>query len=237
VAGDSPAVAPTIGRLNEKHLHAALKAWYAQPADLLEQPVDGFVVDIVRGDLLIEIQTRSSSAIRAKVRDLAARHPLRLVFPVAQDKWIVRLAPDHATPIGRRRSPKQGRVENLFDELISFPDLLTHPNFSLEVLLTHEEEMRVPDARQGWRRRGWAIQERRLLSVVDRRIFATPHDLAELLPPDLPDPFTTADLAATAGIARRLAQRMAYCLRRMDVLSDAGKRGRARLYTRIPTTI
>ena len=42
-----------IGTLNEKPLHAALKAWYAQPGDRLEVAVDGFVVDIVRGDLLI----------------------------------------------------------------------------------------------------------------------------------------------------------------------------------------
>ena len=49
----------TIGTLNEKSLHAALKEWYAKPEDLIEVPVDGFTVDIVRGDLLIEIQTRN----------------------------------------------------------------------------------------------------------------------------------------------------------------------------------
>jgi hypothetical protein len=48
-------VANTIGTLNEKPLHAALKQWYAEPEDRIEAPVDGFTVDIVRGDLLIEI--------------------------------------------------------------------------------------------------------------------------------------------------------------------------------------
>jgi len=33
-----------------------------QAGDLTEASVDGFTVDIVRGDLLIEIQTRSLSA-------------------------------------------------------------------------------------------------------------------------------------------------------------------------------
>ena len=47
----------TIGTLNEKPLHAALKDWCARPGDQFEVFVDGFVVDIVRGNLLIEIQT------------------------------------------------------------------------------------------------------------------------------------------------------------------------------------
>ena len=82
-----------IGTLNEKPLHAALKQWYAQPEDLIEVPVDGFTVDIVRGDLLIEIQTRNLSTIRHKLTTLAAQHRLRLVYPIAREKWIVRLLP------------------------------------------------------------------------------------------------------------------------------------------------
>ena len=76
----------TIGTLNEKSLHAALKQWYARPDDLIEVSVDGFTVDIVRGDLLIEIQTRNLSAIKRKLMTLVEQHPVRLVYPVAQDK-------------------------------------------------------------------------------------------------------------------------------------------------------
>ena len=42
-----------IGTLNEKALHSSLKEWYAQQGDRLEQSVDGYVIDIVRGDLLV----------------------------------------------------------------------------------------------------------------------------------------------------------------------------------------
>ena len=45
-----------INTYNEKSLHADLKQWYAQPADQLEVPVDGYVIDLVRGDLLVESQ-------------------------------------------------------------------------------------------------------------------------------------------------------------------------------------
>ena len=52
------------GHVAREALHADLKRWYCQPGDTFEQPVDGFVVDVVRGDLLIEIQTRSFSSIK-----------------------------------------------------------------------------------------------------------------------------------------------------------------------------
>ena len=80
-----------IGSLNEKPLHAALKEWYREEGDRVEEPLEGFVVDLVRGELLIEIQTRSFSSMRRKVDRLLDTHSLKLVHPVAAVKWIVKL--------------------------------------------------------------------------------------------------------------------------------------------------
>ncbi len=55
-----------IGTLNEKPLHAALKEYYAKPDDQFEVSVDGFVIDIVQGDLLIEIQTGNFASINVE---------------------------------------------------------------------------------------------------------------------------------------------------------------------------
>jgi hypothetical protein len=221
-----------IGSLNEGTLHAALKEWYGQPGDRFEVPVDGYFVDIVRGDLLVEIQTRSFSSIKGKLVDLAERHRLRLVYPVAREKWIVKLAEGGRTRSKRRKSPKRGAFEDLFGELVSFPRLLAKPNFALEVLLIQEEEVRRHDPNRAWRRRGWVTHDRRLLQVVDRRLFETPADMADLLPAGLAEPFTTSDLASALGRPRRLAQRMAYCLRKMGVIAQVGKQGNAFLYAR-----
>lgn len=224
-----------IGLLNEKPLHAALKVWYAQPGDRLEVPVGDFVIDIVRDDLLIEIQTGSFTSIKRKLKVLVAEHPVRLVYPVAREKWIVRLAEDAGngeSVLGRRRSPKRGSLEHVFGELVSFPRLLAKSNLSIEVLLVQAEEVRRRDEKRGWRRHGWVIHERRLLDVVERRLFESPQDLAALLPPGLAEPWTTADLAEAQGLPRRLAQQMAYCLRKMGVIEAVGKRGRAHLYVR-----
>jgi hypothetical protein len=78
-----------IGLLNEKALHASLKEWYALPGDRFEVPVDGFVIDIVRDDLLIEIQTRNFSAIKSKLTALVHSHRVRLIYPIVQEKWIL----------------------------------------------------------------------------------------------------------------------------------------------------
>jgi hypothetical protein len=226
------ASAREIGTLNEGPLHAALKAYYARPGDRFEVRVDGFIVDIVRGDLLVEIQTGSFSTVKRKLVALTACHPVRLVYPVAREKWIVKLASDGQSRLSRRKSPKRGAFEHAFGELVSLPRLLSKPDFSLDVLLIQEEEVRRYDGRRGWRRRGWVTHERRLLDVVDRRLFETPSDLAVLVPSDLAEPFTTADLAAAIGKRRRLAQQMAYCLREMGAIERVGKRGKAILYAR-----
>ncbi|MGD8903627.1 MAG: hypothetical protein PVI67_08690, partial [Anaerolineae bacterium] len=105
---------------------------------------------------------------------------------------------------------------------------------SLDVLITQEEEIRRYDGTRAWRRRGWVTHERRLLKVLDKRRFDRPADLGALLPPTLAEPFTTSDLAAAIARPRRLAQRMAYCLRKMDVIEAVGKDGNAILYTRSP---
>jgi hypothetical protein len=224
---------PHIGTLNENPLHADLKAWYARPGDRLEVPVEGYVVDIVRADLLIEIQTAGFSAIKGKLLQLIAGHRLRLVYPIAREKWLVKVAAEGQN-LSRRKSPKRGRLDEVFYELVSFPGLLAEPNFALEVLLIQEEELRRYDPQRAWRRRGWVIDERRLLEVVDSHLFERPQDLAHLLPAELAEPFDTADLAAGLGRPRALAQKMAYCLREMGILLPVGKRGNAILYERAP---
>lgn len=221
-----------IGTLNEKPLHAALKEWYGRPGDRFEVPIDGFVIDILRGHLLIEIQTGNFSAIKGKLLNLLDGHSVRLVYPIAQEKWLLKLPAEDGRAPERRKSPKKGVVEEIFKELVRVPQLLVRPNFTLEVLLIQEEEVRKYDPGRAWRRRGWVTIERRLLRVISRRRFETPSDLWALIPGDLEEPFTTADLAQAMGGPRWLAQKAAYCLRKMDLIEAVGKRGRSVLYSR-----
>lgn len=223
---------PHIGTLREKPLHASLKQWYSEPGDQVEVPVDGYVIDLVRGDLLIEIQTGGFSSMKQKLTALLeSGHRVRIVHPVARDRWIVKLD-DDGTIIGRRRSPRHGAAPDIFSELVSFPDLLAHPGLELDVVFTTEEEYRTHSPGRAWRRKGWVVVERRLVEVADTLPIRDLDDLIELLPEGLPKTFTTADLAAAMHCPRRLAQQMAYCLRLAGAIEAVGKRGNAMLYQR-----
>jgi len=245
-----------IGLLNEKPLHAALKQWCARPGDRFEVPVDGFVIDIVRRrereegeDLLIEIQTRNLAAINSKLIRLTRSHQVRLIYPIVKEKWIVRSASigsrasnssegrnsltqrrrvrrDTEDTVVRRKSPKKGRLEDLFWELVSIPQLLSNPNFSLEVLMIREEEVRRNDRR---RRKGWVLEGRRLLEVLDQHLFTKSEDWLAFVPTGLSS-FTTGDLVTGREMRIELAQKLAYCLRHGRMIELIGKRGRANLY-------
>lgn len=221
-----------IGTLRENRLHASLKTWYAQPGDRSEEKVGGYVIDLIRGELLIEIQTRNFSAIKKKLTRLLEEHPIRLIYPIPLARWIVHEDLD-GNPLSRRRSPYQGRIEILFNELVRIPLLTLHPGFSLEVLFIHEEQARSNDGRGSWRRKGVSITDRRLLDVLGQRVFLSAADYAALLPESLPDGFTTRELARAAAIPIRLAQKMVYCLRQMGLVEVSGLRKRSYVYERV----
>lgn len=220
-----------IGTLNEGSLHAQLKDWYRRPGDRLEQPVDGYVIDIVRGHTLIEIQTGGFTPLRRKLNQLLDNHPVRLVVPVPITRQIVRLS-SAGQVLSSRRSPLRGRPQDVFARLVSLPNLLTHSRSQLELLLTHEQEHRRHEPGRAYRRHGWVITGRSLISVERTLLLKTPAEAAALLAP-VPEFFDTAELAAAECCSRRLAQQMTYCLRGMGALETHGRRGRSVLYRRV----
>ena len=219
------AAGPWIGTLRERPLHASLKRWYARPGDRVEVAVDGYVIDLVRGDLLIEVQTRGFSSMRHKIAALLGRgHRVRIVHPIAVDTWIVKLDGDGAV-LSRRRSPRHGRPCDAFAEFVSVAQLLAHDHLEIDLILIDSEELRYHSPDGPWRRGGWTVEERRLIEVVGTLPIRDVADLAALIPAGLPEQFTTADLAVRLGRPRRVAQQMAYCLRIVDVIVPVAKRG------------
>ncbi|MFV0259573.1 MAG: hypothetical protein ACK5PP_14150 [Acidimicrobiales bacterium] len=172
--------------------------------------VGPFVADIQRGDLLIEVQTRGFAAMGRKLDELLDRYQILLVHPIAVTTYL------NKPGARQRRSPKRGDLFSLFDELVSVPTLLDHPQLTIEVLMVTVDVYQEADPLLRRGRGGWRTVDRALRSVEARHRFGSMDDVAALLPRSLPDPFTTADLAHQLGTRRDRAQRLAYCLREAD---------------------
>jgi hypothetical protein len=219
-----------IGTLAEKSLHAEIKEYLTEPGDLIETSLDGYVIDILRGEQIIEVQTGNFSAMKRKLTKLlGAGHHVRVVYPLPAQKWIVRQN-KHGKQTGKRKSPVQRRPVEVFRQLVYIPHILPHPNFSLEILLTHQEEIWRDDGKGSWRRKGWSLHDHHLLKVVDRVCFETGEDFLALIPAKLPRPFTNRELAEGLKITAGLAGKTTYALRAAGWLDMVGKRGNAHLF-------
>lgn len=223
-------VSTHIGTLQERSLHASVKDWYARPGDRTETEVDGFVIDLVRDEELIEIQTGGFSPLKRKLDLLTHDHRVRLVHPIAKEKWILRVEEDGETKIGRRRSPKRGRPEHVFEHLVSIPHLIQRDNLHLQVLMIQEEEVRRFDGQGSWRHPEWTRYDRRLVEVVEKCDFNSPADFTRFIPDDLVRPFTNRELSEAAGLRLALTGKLTYCLRKMGLVEVVGKRGNAQLH-------
>ena len=209
------------GTNNESSLHSLLKKWYALPGDRLEARMDGYIIDILRDDLLIEIQTRNFGAINTKLQKLLEKNKVKVVYPIAEQKWIIKMSEGNKL-ISRRRSPKKGQLIDMFDELIRIPHLICNDNFSFEVVLVSLEEIRCDDGKGSWRRNGTSIVDRRLIDVSKRYIFSGAKDFLCFLPEDMPA-FTNKDIAAENGVSVKKAQKITYCLKKSEIIEVCGK--------------
>jgi hypothetical protein len=218
-----------IGTLRENSLHASLKDWIAKPTDKIEIEVDGYFIDIVRGDLLIEIQTGNFGHLKTKFKNLLEKHEIQLVYPLQKEKWIVR---EETTGeiVNRRKSPKRGRLEDFFREAIRIPKLLANPNLKTKIIFVQIEEIWRNDGRGSWRRKYWSITDQRLLKVIDQEDLNTLEDYRNIIPKSLPTQFTNQELAAALNIQASLASKMSYTLRKMNIIKVVGKRGNAHLH-------
>ena len=100
---------PHIGQINERSLHRALKERYAVPGSATEQAVGGFVADVVIGERIVEVHTGAFGSLRKKLPRLLDRFEVTLVYPVARDRYIVKVPEDPDMPATRSRSsPSHG---------------------------------------------------------------------------------------------------------------------------------
>jgi len=209
---------------------------YAGAAGRMEVRIGRFRVDAIveneRERELIEIQHGPLWAIRDKIRRLTRRHRVRIVKPIVGRKLLIRRSRRGGPITDRRFSPRQGRLCEIFDELVYFTRAFPHRNLSMDVPLVDVEEWRHPRRpRRGGRwRKSFTVEDLKLVAILQTLHVATAADLRQFIPCALPDPFHTAHLATGLDVHRWEAQRMAYVLRKMGAVQTVGRQRGAWLY-------
>jgi hypothetical protein len=209
-----------------------LRTQTRQKTEHQEVRVDRYRIDAVHRGRLIEIQQASLGALRDKVRTLLETHEVMVVKPLAARKLLIRKARVGGAVLSTRYSPRHETIADLFSDLVHFVGVFPHPRLTLEVVLTVQEEHRVPVRKRRFRGPDFRVIDRFLVGIEGRVTLKDRSDLAQLLPTSLAESFSTEEIAREADMPRWLAQKMAYCLRKTGALETVGKRGNAWLYRR-----
>jgi hypothetical protein len=145
------------------------------------------------------------------------------LYPIAAKKLITKVDPKTHKKVSQRKSPKTGKIIDVFDELLRIPSLINNNHFEIEVLLLELEELRCEDGKGSWRRKGQSIVDRKLITVVDHILFRSSKDFLQVLPENLEQPFNNKVLAKRLNTSVYQARRITYCLRKMKALKVIGR--------------
>ena len=220
-----------IGMQKEKKLHAIFKGYEDPNSDHQEIPVVGsYIADIFNGSEIVEIQNGNFGKMRDKLCAYLPQYPVRIVYPIPHCKWITWIDPDTGEQRGRRRSPRKGTIYDAVPELFRIRSYLEDPHLTIDLCLTDMVEYRLQD---GWGRdgkRGSHRYDRIPTAIVHELRIRDKSDYLAFVPPDLPEPFTAAQMAAAAGQPGRAFSDTALLLTELGILNRIGKRGHAYLY-------
>jgi hypothetical protein len=221
-----------IGTLGEKTLHAILKH-YLEPDDSRHEiRIGAFHADIFGPEGIQEIQTAGFGKLRPKLDAFLPLAHVTLVYPVARTKWVMWIDPDTGEVTKRHKSPKHGRLTDIFRELVRIKPYLTDPRLSLHILLMDVEEYRCLNGWSHNRKRGSTRFDRIPSAVAGECRIHLPDGLELLIPDGLPELFRSHDFAEATHMPLRDAQRAVNVLLSTSHFHIVGKEGRCRLYSR-----
>lgn len=227
----------TIGRLQEKTLHATLKFLLdpeEQHHEVRLSCCEGHpIADIFDGDRVTEIQNGNFSGFRPKLGRLLAAYPVTVVYPLVREKRVVWIDPATGALTPPRRSPRTGAPTDALPELLYIWEWLFHPRLTLRLLPVDVTEYRLQDGWGAAGKRGAHRMERLPERVLEPIDIATPHDIFLLLP-NLPATFTAAELSHCLRLRGRKLSAALRVLTLAGCVEQTGKQGKKFLYRLSP---
>ena len=219
-----------IGTLSEKTIHSTLKFHYAPDEKYHEIPIGSYVADICVDGEITEIQTRQFNVMRDKLNAFLPEHEVTIVHPVARDKWLRYINPLTGEISERKKSPKKGSIYSIMPELYKIKPFLLNPHLHFTVCLLEVEETRFLNPKGPNPKRGTVRNDGTPLQIYSEYSFDLESGYEQFLPPNLPTPFTSADLKSLAHISLDLSVVTLNILTHVGLVRRIGKKGKSYLY-------
>jgi len=221
-----------FGTLQEKTMHMVMKRYYEPNEDYHEVPIGNYIADIYTGEEIIEIQNGNFGKMRDKLEAFLSDYEVYLVYPFPHNKWICWVDPDTGEVTQKRKSPGTGSIYEALPEFFRIKQYLTHPHLHIRVPLIDMEEYRLLD---GKRRKnnpkiGSHRYDRVPLTLENEVIIDSVSDYLQLFPIDLPEEFTSKDLAVCAKIHIDLAREALKLTYDIGIIDRVGKTGNTYIY-------
>lgn len=224
-----------IGTYKEKTVHSVLKYYYAPDPSYHEIRIGPYVADICVDGEIFEIQTRNFNKMRDKLSYFLKEHDVTIVYPVAHTKWLSWLDMETGELSPKRKSPKTGTCYDIIPELYKIKMFIHDPRLHFIISLIDVEETRFLNGWSRDKKRGSSRMDGIPVGIFDELRIDALSDYMKFIPPELPDGFTSKELAKTARIPQKKASVLLNVLLETGVVERVSKKGNAYIYQRRQT--
>ena len=216
----------SIGTLNEKSIHSALKYYFGRDYDH-EAKIGSFYADIVTENGIYEIQTSSFSRLNKKLEAMLAACHVTVVYPYEKRVKTISVDDKSGEVLTAGNFRSNNSYTKLFLELYRIKSFLTNPN--LTICIAELDIQRINYTNPKTKRSRGRGKYIKMPQALRREIYLEkPEDYAIFLPDDLPEEFTVKQLQQI--VRSTDAKLMLEILGYMGVTEKTGKVRNADLY-------
>jgi len=221
-----------IGTLGEKTLHAVLKNYFEENENNHEVKIGSYVSDIKNDAGIIEIQTGNFNKLRKKLEIFLETENVTLVYPIAKIKWLLWIDEETGEVTKKRKSPKQGRIHDIFYELYKIKAYLENPKLKICIVMLELHEYRYLNGWSEDKKKGSHRCDRIPIDILDEIYIDSIQAYEKFLPESakLKIPFTSKDYKAYTGLSMSSSQTALNILNFLGVINKVTKCGNAFLY-------
>ena len=216
-----------IGVLSEKTLHKTIKNLYESNQDYQEVKIDGYYVDILKDNNIIEVQTKQFDKLRNKLSYLLDHYDynINVIYPIFNNKVIYYIDDENTISLPKK-SPKKLKIPEVFYELYKIKNLLSNEKLVITLLVLDIQEYRIKTNN----RKKYVLYDRVPIKLIEEVRLTKKDNYISLLPKNLGEVFTVKDVCELTKCDNKYVSKMINVLKYLEIIEMIGKDGKKYLY-------